>query len=322
MKTLYPEIRPYKSEMLPVSDGHELYLECSGTETGIPVLVVHGGPGAGCSEQMRRFFDPEHYHIIVFDQRGAGRSTPHADTENNSTSLILQDIEAIRTHLNIHKWVLFGGSFGATLSLLYAEQHREHVAGLILRGVFLGRQQDLDWLYRQGAGRFFPEEWQRFIAPVDKAVGSELIERYHEILHGENELAKVGAAKAWARWEAANSSFRPNQSSQNYYTATHTALALARISAHFFINNCFLDSDQILKDVDKLDGIPGYIVHGRYDMICPPDQAWELAEHWPAAELDLVREGGHSAFDGAMVDALIRATQKLAKRFGSPDNEA
>ncbi|MDX1340868.1 MAG: prolyl aminopeptidase [Reinekea sp.] len=322
MKILYPEIRPYQTEWLPVGDGHELYLERCGTPTGIPVLVVHGGPGAGCSDQMRRFFDPERYHIFIFDQRGAGRSKPHAEIRNNSTADIIADIERIREHLNVHKWVLFGGSFGATLSLLYAQQFSQHVCGLILRGVFLGRQQDLDWLYRQGAGRFFPEEWQAFQAPIEEIEGETLLRKYYNVLNGENELAKVGAAKAWARWEAANSSFRPNQSSQNYYTATHTALALARISSHFFINDCFLETDQILQNVAKLDGIPGYIVHGRYDMICPPDQAWELAEHWPSAELDLVREGGHSAFDGAMVDALVRSTRRLALRLGSPDNEA
>jgi len=322
MKALFPEIRPYRTDMLDVGDGHQLYLECSGTPSGIPILVVHGGPGAGCSDQMRRFFDPERYHIIVFDQRGAGRSTPHAETQNNSTQHILNDMELIRDYLGVTRWVLFGGSFGATLSLLYAEKHPTQVCGLILRGVFLGRQQDLDWLYRQGAGRFFPEEWQRFLKPVEDLKGTDLIDSYYNLLHGENELAKVSAAKAWARWEAANSSFRPNQSSKDYYTATHTALALARISSHFFQHQCFLETDQILNQVDQLRGIPGYIVHGRYDMICPPDQAWELANRWGDGELDLVREGGHSAFDSAMLDALIRSTNKLARRLGSPENEA
>lgn len=322
MRTLFPEIRPYHTEWLSVADGHELYLECCGTETGIPVLVVHGGPGAGCSEQMRRFFDPERYHIIVFDQRGAGRSRPHASTDANTTDAILDDIEQIRQHLGIHRWVLFGGSYGATLSLLYAQKHAQHVCGLILRGVFLGRQQDLDWLYRTGAGRFFPEEWQRFQNEVAEGNGDDLIERYHQVLHGPNELARVSAAKAWARWEAAATSFRPSQRSEEYYMATHTALALASISSHFFRHQCFLEPDQVLRNVSRLAGIPGYIVHGRYDMVCPPDQAWELAEKWPDAELDLVREGGHSAFDSAMVDVLIRATERLARRLGSPESEA
>lgn len=322
MKTLYPDIRPYQTEMLPVGNGHELYLERCGTPSGIPVLVVHGGPGAGCSEKMRRFFDPEQYHIIIFDQRGAGRSKPYASTEHNDIDETLADMESIRQHLNIHKWVLFGGSFGATLSLLYAQKHRSHVCGLVLRGVFLGRQQDLDWLYRQGAGRFFPEEWQHFMEPIAEMDGEDVIDKYHQVLQGENELAKLGAAKAWARWEATCSSFRPNQSSQDYYTATHTALALARISTHYFKHRCFLKEDQILQEVGHLDGIPGYIVQGRYDMVCPPDQAWLLSQQWLTAELDLVREGGHSAFDGAMVDALVRATHRLANRLGSLDSEA
>lgn len=322
MMTLFPEIRPYETFLLDVGDGHELYIECSGTKEGIPVLVVHGGPGAGCSDQMRRFFDPERYHIIVFDQRGAGRSIPHASTEHNTTEHILKDMERIRQHFDISRWVLFGGSFGATLALLYAQRHRTHVCGIILRGVFLGRQQDLTWLSRQGAGRFFPEEWQRFIAPADGETGAKLIEKYNEILNGENELAKISGAKAWARWEAANSSFRPNQSSKDYFNATHTALALARISAHYFGHDCFMKTDQILAQVQELKGIPGYIVHGRYDMICPPDQAWELAEQWSDAELDFVREGGHSAFDPAMTDVLIRATIKMSRRLGSPETEA
>jgi proline iminopeptidase len=322
MKPLFPEIRPFRTEQFKVSDGHELYLECSGTETGIPVLVVHGGPGAGCSDQMRRFFDPERYHIIVFDQRGAGRSTPHASIEHNTTADIINDIDLIRKHLGITRWVLFGGSFGATLSLLYAQQYPNYVCGLILRGVFLGRQQDLDWLYRQGAGRFFPEEWQRFLKPIEAESNADIIEQYYQLLHSDNELGRVSAAKAWARWEAANSSFRPNQSSKDYYTSTHIALSLASISSHYFLNHCFLDDNQILKNVDKIADIPGFIVHGRYDMVCPPDQAYALSEQWPLAELDIVREGGHSAFDDAMRDALIGITNQLAIQFGSPENEA
>ncbi len=322
MKILFPDIRPFQTEMLDVGDGHQLYLERCGTETGIPVLVIHSGPGAGCSDQMRRFFDPERYHIILFDQRGAGRSTPHASTKNNTTAHLLDDIERIREHYQINRWVLFGGGFGSALSVLYAENHPEKVCGLIVHSVFLGRSQDVDWLYRQGAGRFFPKEWSNFLAPVEDIPGSDTIEKYSEVLHGENELAKVSMAKSWARWEATNSSFRPNQSVQKTYSETHTAIALASISTHYFLNHCFLETDQVINDVDKLAGIPGYIVQGRYDMICPPDQAWELSQHWTDAELDLVREGGHSAFDAAMVDALIRSTCRMAKRLGVPEDEA
>ena len=322
MKTLYPEIRPFHQEMLDVGDGHQLYLECSGTSTGIPVLIVHGGPGAGCSEQMRRFFDPERYQIILFDQRGAGRSTPHAMIEHNTTELLLADMERIRNHLKVARWVLFGGDFGATLSLLYAQEYPQAVCGLLLRGVFLGRQQDFDWTYRQGAGRFFPEEWQRFLAPVVDMPGPDIIQNYYQILHGENELAVLSAAKAWARWEATNACFRPNQMAQDYYSSTHTAIALARISTHYYLNHFYIDENQIIENIDKIRSIPAYIVQGRYDMICPPEQAWALATSWPEAELDMVREGGHSAFDRSIVDALILAGGRLAERLGLPEDEA
>jgi len=322
MLPLYPELRPFKTEQLPVTDGHRLYLEQSGTPGGLPVVVVHGGPGAGCSPQMRRFFDPERYHIILFDQRGSGRSEPHAETTANTPADLMADLERIRTHLGLDDWILFGGSWGTTLSLLYAEQYPQHAKALILRGVFLGRQADLNWLYKDGASRYFPEEWERFVEPVDGKNGEDLIESYYQLLHGSNDLARVSAAKAWARWEAVNASLRPSQQSLDYFTATHVALSLARVSSHYFRNRCFLEENQLLRHSQHLEGIPGTIVHGRYDMICPPDQAWQLAMHWPDAELDLIREGGHSAFDPAIVDALVRATQRWAHHFGSGDGEA
>lgn len=316
MLPLFPDIRPFKTEHLPVGEGHRLYLEQSGTAGGIPVVVLHGGPGSGCSEQQRRFFDPERYHIILFDQRGAGLSQPHAATHANTTTDLIEDLERIRTHLNIEEWVLFGGSWGSTLALLYAQTYPQRVSALILRGVFLGRQAEMDWLYRNGAARYFPEEWERFIEPVDGKVGDELVEAYHRLVHGSNDLARVSSAKAWARWEAINASFRPSQQSLNYLTSTHVALSLSRISTHYFVNRCFLEENQVLDNASTLTGIPGYIVHGRYDMICPPDQAWDLANEWPDAELDLIREGGHSDTDAAMVDALVRATEQLSRRLG------
>lgn len=322
MKTLFPEIRPYQTQMLDVGDGHTIYLECSGTQSGIPVLVLHGGPGAGSSAQLRRFFDPQRYHIIVFDQRGAGRSKPHASTHHNTTQHLLSDMERIRQHLTIDRWALFGGSFGALLALLYAEKHPERVLGLILRGIYLGRPQDLDWLYREGASRFFPNEWDEFTEQANGKTGLDLIENYSVRLRGQDELAMLSAAKAWARWEAVNSSFRPNQDTQNYFTGTHNALALARISTHYFRHHNFIEAGQVIRDIDKIQHLPGYIVHGRYDMVCPPDQAWTLSKCWPNGELNLIREAGHSAFDGAMMDALIRSTAKLASRLGSVDNEA
>ncbi|TCS43838.1 prolyl aminopeptidase [Reinekea marinisedimentorum] len=322
MKTLFPEIRPYRTELLSVGEGHELYIECSGTETGIPVLVLHGGPGAGASEQMRRFFDPERYHIILFDQRGAGRSIPHASTEFNTVQHTIADMERIRNHLGITRWVLFGGSFGATLALLYAEQYPQQVCGLLLRGVFLSRQQDLNWLYKEGAGRYFPDEWHHFIKEVEGKTGEDLIEAYYQRLDGKNELARISAAKAWARWEVEISTLRPSQTSADYFLATHTAIALAKISSHYFRNHSFIEENQILENAGKLNGIPGYIIHGRYDMICPPDQAFALSEQWQDGELLLVREGGHSAFDEAMIDALVGSTCRMAKRLGSPESEA
>lgn len=316
MLPLFPEIRPFKTEYLPVGEGHRLYIEQSGTAGGIPVVVVHGGPGVGCSEQQRRFFDPERYHIILFDQRGAGQSEPHAETQANTTADLIEDLERIRQHLGIEEWVLFGGSWGSTLSLLYAQQYPQRTSALILRGIFLGRPQEMDWLYGNGAARYFPEEWERFIEPVDGKTGTDLIEAYYRLVHGSNDLARVSSAKAWARWEAITACFRPSQQSLEHMTSTHVALSLARISTHYFRNRCFLEADQILDNTSRLAGIPGYIVHGRYDMICPPDQAWELALRWPDAELDMIREGGHSAAEPAVADALVRATEQLAYRLG------
>ena len=315
MLPLYPEIRPYVQSVLNVSNGHRLYYEESGTANGLPVVVLHGGPGAGCSEQMRRFFDPENYRIILYDQRGSGRSEPHADTDHNTSADLVDDLDQLRRHLNLDKWVLFGGSWGSTLALLYAQTYPERVSAMILRGIFLSRQQDIDWLYQSGAGRYFPEEWGRFLEPVDGCTGTELIETYYQLLHGSNDLARVGAAKAWARWEAVNASLRPSSQTLDYFTQTHVALSLARISSHFFRNHCFLAENQILAQAAAFSGIPGTIVHGRYDMICPPEQAWSLSKHWPEAELDFIREGGHTAFDPANVDALIRATQKWSRHL-------
>ncbi|MDB2449078.1 prolyl aminopeptidase, partial [bacterium] len=292
MLPLYPEIRPFDSQWLSVGSGHRLYVEQAGTAGALPVVVLHGGPGAGCSEQLRRFFDPEHYHIILFDQRGAGRSEPHADLTDNTSQHLVADLERLRQHLALDSWVLFGGSWGASLSLLYAQTYPQYCRALILRGVFLARQVDLDWRYSGGAARFFPEEWARFIDPVNAATGADLLTAYAELLNGDNDLARVSAAKAWARWEAMNASLRPNHQALEYLTSTHVALSLAHIANHYFCHQCFIEPNQLLDQADRLAGIPGYIVHGRYDMLCPPDQALALAKRWPDAELDLVREGG------------------------------
>lgn len=315
MHVLYPEISPYQQHQLAVSDIHTLYVEESGNAQGIPVLFVHGGPGGGSDSKSRCFFDPEVYRIIVFDQRGAGKSTPHAELTDNTTSLLIEDIEKIRQHLNIEAWVLFGGSWGSTLSLLYAQAYPEHVLELILRGIFLCREMDLHWLYQDGASRLFPDEWQHYVKPVPEAQRGDFITAYYELLTCDNELKRMGAAKAWSGWEGACSTLKVNKGVQDHFTHPHVALAMARIECHYFINDSFIEENQIIENMDKIAHIPGVIVHGRYDMVCPVDNAFELQQHWPESQLQVIREAGHSAFEPGNTDALIRATIDTAKRL-------
>ncbi len=321
MQIMFPDISPYHQHALSVDDLHTLYLEECGDPNGVPVLFVHGGPGSGCSKEDRRFFNPERYRIILFDQRGAGRSTPYAELTNNSTPLLLEDMEAIRRHLGIDKWLLFGGSWGATLSLLYAEAYPEHVLGLILRGVFLCRPKELHWFYQEGANRIFPDFWQDFVEPIPADERDNLIEAYHQRLTGPNELAKMAAAKAWSTWEGRCSTLKAHHELVNGYNAPHTTLALARIEAHFFRNHGFIDSNQILDNAARLAGLPGIIVHGRYDMVCPLDNALALHEVWPESDLQIIRDAGHSSREPATIDALVKATHAMAELItGDPDN--
>ncbi|MFK7731087.1 MAG: prolyl aminopeptidase [Pseudomonadales bacterium] len=315
MLVLYPDIKPYHRQHLKVSPPHEIYVEESGNPRGIPVLFVHGGPGSGCTPQHRRFFDPQKYRIILFDQRGAGKSTPHAELMNNDTQSLLDDIEVIRRTLKIKSWVLFGGSWGSTLSLLYAEKHPEHVLGMILRGIFLCRKNEIDWLYRHGASLVFPDYWEDFIAPIPEAERDDLLAAYYKRLVSNNELARMAAAKAWCLWEARCSTLRPSASSVEFFSQPHLALAMARIEAHFFAHRGFLEPNQILREASRLNGIPGTIVHGRYDMICPLDNAFELSKVWHDASLNIVRDAGHSATEPGTVDALIRATRDMSMRY-------
>ena len=312
---LYPEIKPYATHRLQVEAPHELYLEESGDPDGLPVLFVHGGPGAGCDGRNRCFFDPERYRIILFDQRGAGQSRPHAEIGGNHTDALIEDMEKIREHLGIEQWLLFGGSWGSTLSLLYAQRHPERVMGMILRGVFLGRQEDIDWLFQQGANRLFPDHWEDYLRPVRESGRENLVDAYYEILTGDNELARMAAAKAWSGWEAHCATLRPNLEVIEHFLDPHIALALARIEAHFFVNKCFIRENQILEDVGKLEGVPGTIVHGRYDAVCPLDNAFELHRRWGESELHIVRDAGHAASEPGTTDVLIRATRRMAERF-------
>ncbi|MBP8926153.1 MAG: prolyl aminopeptidase [Pseudomonadales bacterium] len=314
MHILFPEIKPYQIHRLAVDPPHQLYLEESGNPDGIPVLFVHGGPGAGCQPRNRCFFDPDSYRIILFDQRGAGHSTPHAELQGNDTPALIRDIETIREFLGIERWVLFGGSWGSTLSLAYAESHPERVVAMILRGIFLCRREDLLWFYQAGASRIFPDYWQDYVEQIAPDERDDFMTAYHSRLTGSNEIARMAAAKAWSLWEARCATLRPNQEVVDHFSDPHTALSLARIEAHYFFNDAFLEPGQLLRDAARIADIPGYIVHGRYDMICPVDNAFALHAAWPGADLQIIRDAGHSAAEPGITDALIRATMEVAGR--------
>ncbi len=314
---LYPELKPYQRHSLKVSKLHELYLDESGNPRGIPILFVHGGPGGACDASSRRYYDPEHYRIITFDQRGCGRSTPHGELRENNTGALIADMEKIRALLGIEQWVLFGGSWGSTLSLLYAQAHPERVKALVLRGIFLCRQCDLDWLYQDGARRIFPDGWEDFLRPIPAKERDDPLRAYYARLTGEDELARMGAAKAWATWEGSCSTLRPDPAGIARFTAPHRALALSRIEAHYFINKGFIAENQILDNMARIEQIRACIVHGRYDMVCPLDNAMALHRRWPNSELAIVREAGHSAGEPAITDCLIKATNKIGREFSS-----
>lgn len=314
MKILYPAIRPYAQHAFDVDKRHTLYVEESGEPTGIPVLFVHGGPGAGSSADDRRYFDPERYRIIIFDQRGCGQSTPYGCLEDNTTQTLLTDMEKIREHLGVKQWILFGGSWGSTLSLLYAQRYPERVKGMIVRGIFLCRQKDLDWFYRDGASRIFPDYWQEFIQAIPEEERDDLIAAYHKRLAGEDELARMHAAKHWAQWEGQCLTLHPCKTACDRLTNTHTALSLSLVETHYFMNQCFIRPNQILQEAYKLEGIPGIIVHGRYDVICPLDNAYALHQAWRESELFVIRDAGHSSSEPGIVDALVNATEIMSRK--------
>lgn len=320
MLPLYPEIKPYARHQLAVDEPHVLYVDESGSPDGIPVLFVHGGPGGGCDGNSRRFYDPEKYRIITFDQRGAGRSTPHAELSLNTTQHLIADIEAIREFLAIDQWMLFGGSWGSTLSLLYAQVYPQRVLALVLRGIFLCRPQELQWFYQSGAHHVFPDYWKDYIRPIAADKRDDFISAYYELLTGSNEIKRMEAAKAWSVWEGRCSTLRPNPDLAESFGEPHKALAMARIEAHYFVNHAFIENNQILDNVDKLAGIPGIIVHGRYDMVCPLDSAVALYDAWEDSELHIIRDAGHSASEPSIADALVRATEDMAVRLRPEDN--
>ena len=315
MRVLYPAISPYNEFNLEVGPPHTLYVEESGTPKGLPVVFLHGGPGAGCEPYHRQFFDPEKYRIVLFDQRGAGRSTPHAELDNNNTQALIDDIEAIRNELGIERWLVFGGSWGSTLALAYAQAHPQQVLGLILRGIFLCRQREIDWFYQEGASRIFPDIWQKFLEPIPPSDRHDLVSAYYERLTSDDEFTRMQAAKAWSLWEGRASTLLPKAAVVDHFGNSKTALSLARIECHYFMNDSFLQPDQILKNASRLKKLPGVIVHGRYDVVCPLEQAWMLNQAWPQSRLQIVQDAGHSATEPGIVDALLTATDQFALRF-------
>jgi proline iminopeptidase len=313
MATYFPPITPYNTFRLKVEDPHELHIEETGNANGIPMLFLHGGPGNGCSENSRRFFNPDTYRIITFDQRGAGRSTPYAETKNNNTQALVADIEVIREKLNIKDWVIFGSSWGSLLGLIYAQTHPKRVMAMILRSSFLNRNEDVDWLYgERGVKHIYPDYWQEFLEPVPAEHRHNPIVYYHSMLNSENELESMRAAEAWTLWDARCLTLVPNTDFTEYKGEPHTTLALARLSCHYLINNCFLEYDQVWRDLHRITQIPAIFIHGRYDMLCPFDGVWQLHKAWPKSELYVAPAAGHHHSDPAMLEATIKATETVS----------
>lgn len=313
MLSYYPPLQPYATHRLAVESPHNLYLEESGNPKGLPAVIVHGGPGSGISEDARRCLDPNVYHIIAFDQRGAGRATPHAELQGNNTQALVQDMEAIRKFFKLDKWILFGGSWGSTLSLLYAQAYPQNVMGLILSSIFLARRQDLDWIYAgKGANEIFPDHWQEFLAPIPENHRHDLVEFYYDLLSHPDEKIRIKAAKAWSNWEGRMMTLLPDKEFEKKLTEPHRAVSFARTSCHYCLNNFFLEPNQILSNIKKIQHLQGIIIHGRYDMVCPLENAWALHQAWPSSQLKIINDAGHARSEPGILDAVIHATQRFA----------
>lgn len=312
LRTLYPEIEPYASGHLDVGDGHVIYWERVGTPGAKPAVFLHGGPGGGSSANHRRQFDPALYDVTLFDQRGCGRSTPHAGLEANTTWHLVADIERLRQMAGVEKWLVFGGSWGSTLALAYAETHPDHVSELVVRGIYTLTKAELDWYYQFGVSEMFPDKWERFVAPIPPEERHEMMAAYHRVLTHPDKAARVEAAKAWSIWEGETITLLPDRSVSTQFEDAEYAHAFARIENHFFVNAGWLEEGQLLRDAHRLKDIPGVIVHGRYDMPCPARYAWALHKAWPKAEFRLVEGAGHAASEPGILDQLIRATDKFA----------
>jgi proline iminopeptidase len=318
MRSFYPEIEPYDSGLLDVGDGQQLYWEVSGNPEGKPVVFLHGGPGGGTNPNQRRAFDPEKYRIVLFDQRGCGKSLPHAsedgDLSANTTWHSVADIERLREMLGVDRWQVFGGSWGSTLALAYAETHPERVTELILRGIFTLRKTELDWFYEGGAGALLPENWEGFVAPVPEGERRSLISAYHRLLNHPDPAVHGPAAVAWSRWESSAITLLPREDLIATFTEPSYALAFARIENHYFVNAGWFEDGQLIRDASRLRDIPGVIVQGRYDLCTPPFTAWDLHRAWPEAELRMIPDAGHAFDEPGILDALIEATDRFADR--------
>lgn len=312
LRAPYPPIEPFDVGFLQVSPLHKIYYEQCGNPRGKPVVFLHGGPGAGCNPRSRCFFDPTHYRIILFDQRGCGRSTPHAELADNTTWHLVADMQALRTHLGIERWQVFGGSWGSTLALAYAQTHPECVTELVLRGIFMLRRWELEWFYQHGCDAIYPDAWESFIAPIPLVERADLMGAYHRRLTSVDARERIAAAKAWSIWEGSTSFIRQ---SADYIASTGSdefALAFARIECHYFVHGGFLErEDQLLHNAHKLKNIPAVIVQGRYDVVCPMRSAWDLHRAWPEADLKIVGDAGHSAFEAGIAHQLVLATDRF-----------
>lgn len=310
--TLHPPIEPFRHGLLEVGDGHRIYWEMCGNPAGKPAVFLHGGPGSGCSPDHRRLFDPARYCVLLFDQRGCGRSTPHACIEANTTAHLVSDIEKLRRMAGVDRWLVFGGSWGSTLALAYAQSHPEQVSELVVRGIFTLRRQELHWYYQEGASWLFPDEWERFIAPIPADERHDLMAAFHRRLTGSDQKAQLAAALAWSQWEGRTITLLPDEQVDSAHSDPHFALAFARIENHYFVNRGFIDEGQLLREAHRLRGIPGVIVQGRYDVCTPARTAWELHQAWPEAEFHLVPDAGHAFREPGILRQLLRATDRFA----------
>lgn len=312
MHQKYPEIKPYHTEMLPVSDLHTIYVEQAGNPNGRPVVFLHGGPGGALHDEYRSYFNPEKWRIILLDQRGCGRSTPFAELRENTTWDIVADLEKIKTHLDIKTWAVFGGSWGSTLALAYSITHPASVDALFLRGIFMLRSKEIKWFYQEGASKIFPDAWEHYIAPIPENERGDFIAAFHKRLTSDDKEIRTQAAKAWSIWEASTSKLIPSEDLKEDFSDEMFATAFARIECHYFLNKGFFKTDNYLLDnIDKIRDIPAIIVQGRYDVVCPAESAWELHKKWPEAEFKIIDDAGHSLSEKGITSALIEATDRF-----------